>query len=465
MIAATLRVPFQDRNYDLLDAPSVSKLLKLTLPAGWLDESTAQVRIERCFPVGAPEVSGFLFEWSFAAKGRRFTLYGHWGARRSGARHIGNAEAPAEPKLQSDGIRGLLRHLEEPQLTLRSPDQDEGLPQVSVCLDRRKIAPRLVAFGQRECALPQTGNRLRCRLGAYRPGRRATIRFAISSLQSDRVHLCGKTFRDDRGKQLLQLHLRTSAELRQRFGNRVCVPSPVGFDDELRLALFVWMPGKGLARESTSAEKALDTAVEALAAIHELPAQGREEFGPVDECAIVARWRNAVQQVMPAAAEEGTGLVARLAATAPELAPFEPTTIHRDFYEKQLIVSPRCVTVLDLDTMARGDVCVDLGNFLAHLLLRQTASGENGRFENIADRLLEKYEARRGEVNKRNLAFYTASSLFRLGALHGLRTSTARYRPALWTMAGSLLDHRVLDAESGSASVAVSNRLERTRLR
>jgi len=466
MTAATLRVPFRDREYDLLNAASVGELLRLALPDKWMDGGAAEVRVERCFPIGAPEVTGFLFEWSFAAKNRRFTIYGHWGAHRPRLRRNGKGVAPVEPMIKKDGIRGLLLHLEEPQLTLRSPDQDEGLPQVSICLDGRRMAPRLVAFGQRECAMPQAAARLKCRLGAYRPGRRATIRFAVSGLQADRAHLCGKTFRDDRGKRLLQLHLRTSAELRQHCGGRIRVPSPVGFDDDLRLALFVWMPGRGLAGDNTPGDEALTTAVEALAAIHNLPAHGRETFGPADECAIVARWRNVVQQVMPASAEEGAALAARLSTAARDLAPFEPTTIHRDFYEKQLIISPQCVTVLDLDTMACGDVCVDLGNFLAHLLLRQTVSaGSCGGFEVMAGQLLQKYEARRAEVNRRNLTFYTASSLFRLGALHGLRTSTARHRPALWTMVDYLLNRGALDVKPSSSPFATRSWAEKARLR
>lgn len=444
MNAAPLQVSHEGRVFDLLDGPSVGELLRNLLPdLRRSGEYPQEVRVDRCWPIGKADAMGFIFDWSFRINtGRRYSIYGQLGRRRKHTPAASPSENGApRPSLTRDGIRGLAFEVGETGLSLRSPDCDPMLPQMATCLDRKRMAKRLTAFGMRTDRLSRSGgNPLRIQLGGYRPGRRAALRFGCGD-GVGAVHLCGKTFRDDRGKELLQLHLTISEQLRRLCGGRVRVPSPVGFDDELRLAMFYWMPGIPAATIVSTPEVVMDAAVEAICAVHDLPAKGRSEFGPDEECAIVKRWQNVLRHVAPTVADEATGLVDAISLFTFGVQTRHPVTVHRDFYEKQLIVSPECVTVLDLDTIARGDAGVDLGNFLAHQLLRGLARGEReGGFSRQARAFLEKYEARRGGVDRRNLAFYTATALFRLGSVHALRTATSRYRPALWKVAAHFLD-------------------------
>lgn len=444
-MATPLQVAYEGKGYDLLEGQSVADLLRTILPPGRRRREQPQdVRVERCWPIGRAVITGFVFEWSFhTGPGRRYSVYGQLGERKKPTPAVdASGNGTLRPSLTRDGIRGLTVEVGSTGLSIRSPDRDPLLPQMSICLNRKRMSERLAAFGMRTDT--KTGDKahsLRCQLGGYRPGRRAAIRFGCGDGINGAVHLCGKTFRDDRGKELLQLHLSVSEKLRRVCGGRVRVPSPVGFDDELRLALFYWMPGIPVATIVSMPEVVVDAAVEAICAIHDLPVDKQDEFGPGDECAIVKRWSEVLGYLMPTMREEAMNLAGRISAFAGDVQTRQRVTIHRDYYEKQLIVSPQCITVLDLDTMACGDACVDLGNFLAHQLLVELVRGDRERgFTRHARTVVETYEARRGGVDRRNLAFYAASALFRLGAVHALRTATARHRRVLWNAAAHFLD-------------------------
>jgi len=458
MTAATLSVCVQDSEFNLLDGVSVEEMLHRVLPSLGGPAGLEDVRVERCWPVGSTTTSGFVLEWSFRAKGRRHTLYGECGSRRRPRKRkelegdaAGGRNSRRGPVISTEGLRGLAKEVDGTNLVLRSPDQDELLPQIAVCLNGKRMAPRLRAFGLRSEAGGDSGHRLRCRLGGYRPGRRATVRFKNGE---STTHLCGKTFRDDRGQKVIERHLRVSEQLRKRCGGRVRVPAPVGFDHELKMALFVWMPGVRAETVGCGADDLLRTAVEVLGHVHELPALGNDPFGPDDEFAVVDRWRRCIGRLMPEAAAEADALAERLKAASAQALVYESATIHRDFYEKQIILAPQCITLLDLDTLARGDVCVDLGNFLAHLLLGELAArGNTQTFAVLADRFLAGYEMLRGRINRANLSFYTATSLFRLGAVHALRTMTARFRPVLWQTAMQVLNGGEFDTRALGGSL------------
>lgn len=56
------------------------------------------------------------------------------------------------------------------------------------------------------------------------------------------------------------------------------------------------------------------------------------------------------------------------------------TSIHRDFYPDQLLVSAGRITLVDFDLLCRGDACLDIGNFIGHLREMSIRSSSNARY-------------------------------------------------------------------------------------
>ena len=104
----------------------------------------------------------------------------------------------------------------------------------------------------------------------------------------------------------------------------------------------------------------------------------------------------------------------RVEREAPGLAaPWEATTVvHRDLYEEQVLVGEQ-VGVLDLDDVARGPAELDMGNLVAHLLLRARRTGHQADVAAV----LHGY-ARHAALDAGLLARCTRLALLRLACLH-----------------------------------------------
>lgn len=64
-------------------------------------------------------------------------------------------------------------------------------------------------------------------------------------------------------------------------------------------------------------------------------------------------------------------VLAALARTAPTITNADFVVSHRDFYDKQVLVSGTMVNLIDFDTLCVSWPEIDVGNYLAHLRLRQ----------------------------------------------------------------------------------------------
>jgi hypothetical protein len=154
-----------------------------------------------------------------------------------------------------------------------------------------------------------------------------------------------------------------------------------------------------------------------------LPAAPAElpEHGPEAEAAVVTRWAAlAAPLLLP-------GLRAEVLAAAERVAesllagPVEPLVLsHRDLHDKQLLVAESGLALLDLDTAARAEAALDLGNLRAHLRLR-TAQGLlpadlATRAAAVVDRAAEHAGA-----SPERLAAYETATRFRLACLYLFR--------------------------------------------
>jgi len=180
--------------------------------------------------------------------------------------------------------------------------------------------------------------------------------------------------------------------------------------------------------------------VAALAALHAIEMPDLPRFDAADELAIVAHWSDALTRWLPEHASSLRHLHEHLLAWAERLPDHPPMcVIHRDFYPSQVLFDGTTITLLDLDTLAIGSPCVDLGNLIAHLALDAIIQNRDAPFLRLLNHIRRTYEQVVGPVDTHTLAFYTVSSLARVAAVHALRCDTARHAPTLWMQANRLI--------------------------
>ena len=271
----------------------------------------------------------------------------------------------------------------------------------------------------------------RGRLVSYRPGRRATVRLDGSP------PAYAKVVRPRRAAVVAQRAGAVAAALAGSPGAPE-IPGLADVDLELGLLVFHEVPGRPLHRGADG--EALDRVGAALVAVHAVEAAG---LG------------------LPTGGGVGLGRYVRLAADAfPERAPLlraalqEITTLprpsatrarllHGDLHDKNVILGPHDVTLLDVDLARSGDPSDDLGNLAAHLVLRSLQAGRglpSGR--RAARRLVDAYRGAGGTAADEAVRREVSRTLLRLACLYQLRRRWQGLVPALAEEAVRWADHR-----------------------
>ncbi|MCM6764291.1 hypothetical protein NB037_17885 [Rathayibacter sp. ZW T2_19] len=205
----------------------------------------------------------------------------------------------------------------------------------------------------------------------HRPGRRAVVRSA-----DGRSFL--KVLRPHAAPGVVAAH--ASAEV---FAAGFDLPRVLHrADDPDGLVRFAALPGRTLLEVGSDPR----TTPERWRAVWERWAEGwallppapaeLPEHGPAAESDVVATWAAHAATQLPA--HERAQVLAAAARVSESLvaAPAEPLVLaHRDLHDKQLLAADDgSLALLDLDTAARAEAALDLGNLRAHLRLR-TAQG------------------------------------------------------------------------------------------
>lgn len=424
----------QDQIATLLNPAVVAAALRdcIDWPDGLVPEDVA---VERFWPA---RHGAFAFEWSFRLgdQGRR-TIFGRTGQTDAPQ----NGDRCLRPVIIPDGLRGVRTHVTALDLLVHTPDCDPDLLQLAECLDPASMAPRLAAAGRDGGGANElTPAGLETALLAYRAGKRAVVSYRLAMPGGTPLAMIGKVHRSERGEPDVQRYARLNEQLAWSSNRRIRVPTVVGRLPDLHLTLYAVAPhGSGGESDDWSTADA-SRVVDALALLHRCRVGELPAFLPADELAIVRRWHGLLRLVDPLAWRTARHLVDRIEALAQRVEPTTNCTVHRDFYERQIILGRRTVTILDLDTLAEGDACVDLGNLLAHLRLRSLMRGVSETDIQAAGVfIMGRYESIMGPIDPVSFAFHCASSLFRIGSVHAARTRTRRYASALWDAAERIL--------------------------
>lgn len=194
------------------------------------------------------------------------------------------------------------------------------------------------------------------------------------------------------------------------------VPRYIGGSRKHRVHAFRWLPGKSLREFSLDpgGDPTLHRrAGHLLAELHARLSLTRPRVrsgSPADVAASAAEHLTSLIPELGPAAQDCARLLGRLADGAAR----DECALHADFYDKQVIVGPSGLALIDLDQARRGAPGEDLGCFIAHLeyLALSTPHMTADRVGVLSRSLLDGYVEAGGRYNERQLDGWTALSLF-----------------------------------------------------
>jgi hypothetical protein len=370
----------------------------------------SRVRVERYWPRRGNDIS---IEWSFSlGTGVRQRLYGQVGHGDVSFDH-----GPHTCELTSKELQGLRLFLPESNLLVHSAFVDPVLDTLPCCLD--PCDERLPWSKNTSASSASALTARSCTMLSYRAGKRATIRYILPDLGESSHSKVGKTFRNGRGQDLCERHRKVRKQLLEVSEGRISVPEPIEYVSDLRLALFEWsdttMP------QRVAMDERAPRAIAALSALHSLKLDDLAERSFAEECAILEKWIGLLRRIECPLSGLGETIVDQLKESQGTIDDSARRTVHADFYDSQLGINQNGMTIFDLDTMACGNPCLDLGNFLAHLYFAHRSHPETAGASVDLMPLVNDYEAVCGQVNRDTLRAYFATSLARIGAIHCMR--------------------------------------------
>jgi hypothetical protein len=221
------------------------------------------------------------------------------------------------------------------------------------------------------------GGRSHVRLLKYKPERRCIVR-AHLALRDGRTGGTGardavaQANGDDTGAEVARVlgHLQGRSD-----AGALRSPRPLGYDTANRVLVLEWMEGEELGA-MLAEPRAADACAAAGRALRELHGASLPPGPPVRSAEPV---RERVSRILFDLARTGGGCLAsrakdlgtRFPPALDDAGAVAPRLLHGDFYFHQVIVGPDGCGVIDWDETATGDPRTDVGNFLAHLHLRE----------------------------------------------------------------------------------------------
>ncbi|MBI5849496.1 MAG: aminoglycoside phosphotransferase family protein [Planctomycetes bacterium] len=289
--------------------------------------------------------------------------------------------------------------------------------------------PRDDAFTERDPrtdpALPALRSALDAgELVAYRPGRRATVRFGGGASFA-------KLLRPKRAAELVARHAALEA-LRPAAGPGFPrIPALTTTVPPRGILVFAAARGTSLdalLRAEVVDPRAIGSVARGLAAFHGAPVDANR-FPAAPAARSLPEWIELVRPHDAALAIDATEL-ARELGEAPPCA--RPTLIHGDCHDRNVFVACDELTLIDLDLCGLGDPCADAGNLAAHLLLRAVQDGERtARGWEDAARFLCAYAQASRSPAPETLVLSTARTLVRLACVHRFRRGWSTSCPQL----------------------------------
>lgn len=322
-------------------------------------------------------------------------------------RAVATAAEPPPIPLMWDARRSTVR-CDAPPMLLQLFPWDYRLPTLPLALASETVGRAVESRGLGEA-----------RVVGYWPGMRCQLRYADGE---GSPALFGKVFTDEDGARSVARTLQVlgAGVIDAGFSTprlHACLPA-------LRLVLTEPLPGASLLGRLASAagDETFPRLARALARFHALrPPHVERVFSVTDDLAVVRGWVAFVAGFLPELGDSAAAALVALESSQPSSAG-APGLVHRDFYDKQLLVGDGALGLLDLDTACLGDGEIDVGNFCAHLLLRSLQVPDQ-QWDPVqaSRRFVDVYRAERRGADPERIRWYRASALLRLACVYALR--------------------------------------------
>jgi hypothetical protein len=299
---------------------------------------------------------------------------------------------------------------------------DYRLPTLERCLDAKRVRRATEGLPKIDAAVAR----------AYRPGMRCQIEYGAAEHRG----MFGKVAVEQRGEGYSFLTHRTLAAALASSTRSIRVPAALAYVESLRLTLVEGVDGTSvhdLVDAGARPIAAVVAAAVALAAIHALESVVEDRHYGVDqEQELVGQWVGLCRELFPDLAAALDECLRVLAET--RVAPAPPAaTVHRDFYDKQVLcLDGAAPAVIDLDTAARGDREIDVANFCAHLRFRALQHGREPLYGELEDAFLGAYPE---TLDRRRLEWYRRATLVRLACNYALRPRWRHVAPRALALA------------------------------
>lgn len=278
-----------------------------------------------------------------------------------------------------------------------SPEQDRALPGLARALSRGKLV-------------------------AYRPGRRAVVRCRTD----DEVRFI-KLMRPGRLTRVLSHHLAANA-----VGTATKPPFPVfpmllEVDPASGALTFSELQGASLhcvlSNSSTATDARIEAVAQSIAALHRA-AIPSENFLASSVGRSLPEWVDLVRVHDAGFAKQCQGAL-RAVGELPRPS-MRPGLVHGDLHDRNIFLCERGVALLDLDDFGIGDPLEEIGNLMAHFVLRALQAGENvDAAEPTMQGFLDCYRRYGGIAPPRPVAAAIARTMIRLACLYRFRRSQA----------------------------------------
>ncbi len=336
-------------------------------------------------------------------------------------------------------LSGICVNLPGMGATFHTLDMDPTFPGVDSIIDPGDMAACLSSLIP---SRPVDPAHLSCKLLTFRPGRRVVVELCEQQRSGLTRRWAGKRFARRRGRKLAGIHQHVADHFAKSTDGTVRLPNLVGFDKSREMIVTEWRETNHRRESWQNSMTVAKRSAQVLAALHAVPTGEIRQANGEHYWQTLARWSDLIVRLRPEMAEAARMWVLRLAELRPPVSPSQLVTTHGDFYEAQLIIEEESTTLLDLDTLAVGNPCLDLGNALGHFWL--TAIEQKSGFQGFAATVrifLSEYESLGGSIDEESLIYYWAATVFRAGALHTFRSKTCNAARFLWEVLDPLLRH------------------------